>query len=128
MKLKNLYFLLTTLITLSVQAQYKVFSYNQIQSRNEIQEWGNTQTISPEKAEFGANEINLKIDKDYHLTIVSKTDLPNKGTIYLCKDEKSDPITIMLFDNIKMYLYAKTKRFLINFERSSSLGQLADSD
>jgi hypothetical protein len=125
---KNQYFLLLSLLTISVQAQYKVFSYNQIQSRNEIQEWGNTQYISPEKAEFGANEINLKIDRNYHLTIISKTDLPNKGTIYLCKDEKSDPITVMLFDNIKMYLYAKTKRFLINFERNSSIGQLVDSD
>lgn len=128
MKLKNQHFLLLGLIAFSVQAQYKVFSYNQIQSRNEIQQWGNTQFISPEKAEFGANEIKLKIDKNYHLTIISKTDLPNKGTIYLCKDEKSDPITVMLFDNIKMYLYAKTKRFLINFERNSGLGQLADSD
>lgn len=128
MKLKNQYFLLLLLIPFYSQAQYKVFSYNQIQSRNDIQEWGNTQTISPEKAEFTTNEINLKIDKNYHLTIVSKTDLPDKGTIYLCKDEKSNPITVMLFDNIKMYLYAKTKRFLINFQHNSNLGQLADSD
>lgn len=128
MKLKTQYFILLTLFAFSAQAQYKVFSYNQIQSRNEIQEWGNTQTISPQKAEFSAKEINLKIDKNYHLTILSKTDLPDKGTIYLCKDETSNPITVMLFDNIKMYLYAKTKRFLINFQHNANLNQLADSD
>lgn len=46
----------------------------------------------------------------------------------MCKDEKSNPMTVMLFDNIKMYLYAKTKRFLINFQSTSNLSQLADLD
>ena len=122
------FFLLIVLVSFCAHAQHKVFSYNQIQSRNDIQEWGKSETISTQNAEFTANEINLKIDKNYHLTIVSKTDLPDKGIIYLCKDEKSDPITVMLFDNIKMYLFAKTKRFLINFEQTTNLNVLADSD
>ncbi len=116
------------LISFCANAQRRVYSYNQIQSRNDIQEWGKCETITTQKAEFTANEINLNIDRNYHLTIVSKTDLPDNGIIYLCKDEKSNPITVMLFDNIKMYLYAKTKRFLINFQHSTSLNQLADSD
>ncbi|WP_309642397.1 hypothetical protein [Flavobacterium sp.] len=128
MTFRSQFFLYIVLLSYCVNAQQKIFSYNQIQSRNNIQEWGKCETISTQKAEFTANEINLKIDKNYHLTILSKTDLPDRGTIYLCKDEKSNPITVMLFDNIKMYLYAKTKRFLINFEHTSSLGQLADSD
>lgn len=128
MTFRSQFFFIIVLLTFCANAQHKVFSYNQIQSRNDIQEWGKCETISTEKAEFTANEINLKIDKNYHLTIVSKTDLPDNGTIYLCKDEKSNPITVMLFDNIKMYLYAKTKRFLINFQHASSLGQLADTD
>lgn len=37
-------------------------------------------------------------------------------------------MTVILFDNIKMYLYAKTKRFLINFQSTSNLSQLADLD
>jgi hypothetical protein len=37
-------------------------------------------------------------------------------------------ITVMLIDDIKMYLYAKSKRFLINFKQSSSIFQLADID
>jgi len=125
---KSLFFFITVLFFFSANAQQKVFSYNEIQSRNDIQEWGKCETITTQKAVFSANEINLKIDKNYHLTIISKTDLPDKGTIYLCKDEKSNPITVMLFDNIKMYLYAKTKRFLINFQSTSNLSQLADLD
>ncbi len=125
---KSLFFFIPVLFFFSANAQQKVFSYNEIQSRNDIQEWGKCETITTQKAVFSANEINLKIDKNYHLTIISKTDLPDKGTIYLCKDEKSNPITVMLFDNIKMYLYAKTKRFLINFQNNSNLSQLADLD
>jgi len=125
---KSLFFFIPVLFFFSANAQQKVFSYNEIQSRNDIQEWGKCETITTQKAVFSANEINLKIDKNYHLTIISKTDLPDKGTIYLCKDEKSNPITVMLFDNIKMYLYAKTKRFLINFQSTSNLSQLADLD
>jgi inorganic pyrophosphatase/exopolyphosphatase len=125
---RSQFFLFIVLISCCANAQYKVFSYNQIQSRNDIQEWGKSETITTQKAEFTADQINLKIDKNYHLTIVSKTDLPDRGTIYLCKDEKSNPITIMLFDNIKMYLYAQTKRFLINFQHTTNLNQLADSD
>jgi hypothetical protein len=34
----------------------------------------------------------------------------------------------MLIDDIKMDLYAKSKRFLINFQQSGSLFQLAEMD
>lgn len=128
MKSINLFFFIVLLYSFGASAQYKVFTYNQVQTRNDVQQWGKSQSISTQKAEFSAKEINLKIDRNYHLTIVSKTDLPDKGVIYLCKDEKSNPITVMLFDDIKMYLYAKTKRFLINFQPVSKLNQLADSD
>jgi len=70
---------------------------------------------------FTANEINLKVDKEYHLSIVSKTDLPDKGTIYLCKDEQTNPVTVMLIDDSKMYFYSKNKRYLIHFDDSKSV-------
>jgi hypothetical protein len=127
MTAKTLFVFLFLFTFCSINAQHRVYSYNQIQSRNNIQQWGTCENICPQKVEFTASEINLKVDKNYHLTIISKTDLPNKGIIYLCKDEKSDPITVMLFDNIKMYLYDKTKRFLINFQ-NPNIGQLADTD
>lgn len=128
MNIKPVFFFLFMFLSCGANAQYKVYSYNQVQTRNAIQQWGKSQNICNQKAEFTAREINLNIDESYHLTIVSKTDLPENGTIYLCKDEKSNPITVMLIDDIKMYLYAKTKRFLINFQAPAKLNQLADTD
>ena len=128
MFLKNLFYLLIVALPLKSIAQHKVFSFDQVQTRNDFQEWKNSEKVSDQIVEFTADKINLKIDKNYQLTIISKTDLPDNGIIYLCKDEKSNPITIMLIDDIKMYLYAKSKRFLINFKHSRSLLQLADVD
>ena len=112
---RNLLYLFIVLVPLKIIGQRKILSYNQVQSRNELQEWGKIEKISNQTAEFTADKIKLKIDKDYKLTILSKTNLPDKGIIYLFKDDKSNPITVMLIDDIKMYLYAKSKRFLINF-------------
>lgn len=115
---RNLLYLFIVLVPLKIIGQYKILSYNQVQSRNELQEWGKIEKIPNQTAEFTSDKIKLKIDKDYQLTILSKTNLQDKGIIYLCKDEKSNPITLMLIDDIKMYLYAKSKRFLINFNES----------
>ncbi len=104
---RNLLYLFIVLVPLKIIGQRKILSYNQVQSRNELQEWRKIEKISNQTAEFTADKIKLKIDKDYKLTILSKTNLPDKGIIYLCKDEKSNPITVMLIDDIKMYLYAK---------------------
>lgn len=128
MSFKNLFYFIIALLPCSGISQHKIFSFDQVQSRNELQEWGTAEKIATQTVEFTSDKINLKIDKNYQLTIVSKTNLPDKGIIYLCKDEKSNPITVMLIDDIKMYLYAKTRRFLINFKSESSLFQLADMD
>jgi hypothetical protein len=128
MSFKSLFYFIIALLPCVGTAQHKIFSYDQVQSRNELQEWGNAEKISTQTVEFTSDKINLKIDKNYQLTIVSKTNLPDKGIIYLCKDEKSNPITVMLIDDIKMYLYAKTHRFLINFKSQVGLLQLADMD
>lgn len=125
---RNLLYLFIVLVPLKIIGQRKILSYNQVQSRNELQEWGEIEKIPNQTVEFTADKINLKIDKDYQLTILSKTNLPDKGIIYLCKDEKSNPITVMLIDDIKMYLYAKSKRFLINFKQTSSIFHLAEID
>jgi len=129
MTFKNLYLVaLTIVLPLATSAQHKTFSFNQIQTRNSLQEWGNFQYISEQIAEFSESNINVSVDKKYNLVIISKTNLPNNGIIYLCKDEKDNPITVMLIDNIKMYLYDKTKRFLINFNKVKTNSVLADSD
>lgn len=104
-----------------ITAQNKVFSYSQIQTRNDHQEWGVTKDISQQLVHFSSNEINFKVDKNYCLSIVSKTDLPNKGIIYLCTDQETNPVTIMLIDNTKMYFYSRSKRYLINFDDSKTI-------
>ncbi|RTY92384.1 hypothetical protein [Flavobacterium sp. GT3R68] len=116
MKFKKLLPLFVALLTLCVSAQNKTFSYSKIQTRNEVQEWGEKETIQKQNVSFSADKINLNIDKKYCLTIISKTHLPDKSIIYLCKDEKSNPVTVTLIRNTKMYLYSKSKRFLINFD------------
>lgn len=128
MSLKHLFYLVIAALPLKGIAQHKVFSFDQVQSRNDIQEWKNVEKVAEQIVEFTVDKINLKIDRNYQLTIISKTNLPDKGIIYLCKDEKSNPITVMLIDDIKMYLYAKSKRFLINFKHPRGLSQLADMD
>ena len=40
MSLKNLFYFIVAFLPLKGIAQHKVFSYNQIQTRNDFQEWG----------------------------------------------------------------------------------------
>jgi hypothetical protein len=56
-----------------------------------------------------------------------QTHLPDKGIIYLCKDEKQNDITVMLIDDEKMYLYNDSKRFLINFNEPVAMGNFQKS-
>ena len=109
-------------------AQNKVFTFCQFQTRNNVQQWGKLENISEQMVHFSPLAIDLNIDKKYHLTILSKTDLPNNGAIYLCNDEKSNPITVTLIDNSKMFLYSKTKRYQINFDPMKSMDIVADTD
>lgn len=127
MKSQKIFYLLL-LIASFAHSQNKLFSINQVQTRNNKQEWTTTENHGEPVVQFSKSEINLNIDKKYHLTIISKTNLPEKGIIYLCKDETANLVTVMLIDNIKMYLYSKTKRFLINFEPEKLLNLTANVD
>lgn len=128
MTTKKLALFLFTLIAAGAFAQGRVFSYSHFQLRNNVQEWGKEQSVGTQQVHFGCDQIDLKIDKKYHLTIVSKTDLPDNGAIYLCNDEKSNPVTVMLIDDSKMFVYSKTKRYQINFDPMLSRNTLADTD
>ena len=130
MNFKSLLPFVIAFVTLGASAQNKVFSFNQIQTRNDAQQWGKVQKVSEQEVHFTPEEIDLNVDKKYHLTILSKTDLPDNGTIFLCNDEKSNPVTVMLIDDSKMFLYSKTKRFLINFDNTIKTASniLADTD
>ena len=121
MKIKTLISIFLGVISLNSIAQNKVFTYNQIQTRNDDQKWGIIKDVSEQLVHFTTSEINLNVDKNYCLSIISKTELPNRGIIYLCKDEETNPVTIMLIDNTKMYFYSKSKRYLINFDDSKTV-------
>ena len=121
MKIKILISIFLGVVSLSCTAQNKVYTYNQIQTRNDSQEWGLIIDVSEQLVHFTSSEINLNVDKNYCLSIISKTDLPDRGIIYLCKDEETNPVTIMLIDNTKMYFYSKSKRYLINFDDSKTV-------
>lgn len=119
---------LLILFSISVSAQNRSFAFSEIQTRDDKQQWGNSQNIGSQMVRFTPTQISLKADKDYRLNIISKTDLPDRGAIYLCKDDKANEVTVTLIDNIKMFVYTKTKRFLINFDTFASHGAMADTD
>lgn len=121
MIIRTLITCITLVASLSSIAQNRVFTYSQVQTRDEHQVWNIIENVCLQSVSFTANEINLKVDKEYHLSIVSKTDLPDKGIIYLCKDEQTNPVTVMLIDDSKMYFYSKNKRYLIHFDDSKSV-------
>ena len=125
---KRLLPIFLVLFSLNSLAQNRTFAFSEIQSRNEKQEWGLSQRVGAQLARFTPTKIDVKADKDYHLNILKKTDLPNNGAIYLCKDEKANSVTIMLIDNVKMYIYSESKRFLINFDAFASHALMADTD
>jgi|JI6StandDraft_1071083.scaffolds.fasta_scaffold15225_4 hypothetical protein len=128
MLIKKLIYCFILIASLSSSAQNRVFTYSQIQTRNDDQEWSAIKNVSEQSVSFTCDEINLKVDKNYHLNIISKTDLPNNGVIYLCKDEETNPVTVMLIDDSKMYLYSKSKRYLINFDDSKTVSFLSESE
>jgi len=128
MLIKKLIYCFILIASLSSSAQNRVFTYSQIQTRNGDQEWSAIKNVSEQSVSFTCDEINLKVDKNYHLNIISKTDLPNNGVIYLCKDEETNPVTVMLIDDSKMYLYSKSKRYLINFDDSKTVSFLSESE
>ena len=116
MNLKNFLLFAFAFLALAASAQNKVFAFSEIQSRDNVQKWGSLKCVAPQLVRFTPEKIDLKIDEKYHLTILSKTELPDRGTIYLCNDEQLNSVTVMLIDNSKMFLYFKNKRFQINFD------------
>jgi hypothetical protein len=128
MNCKQLFFLAILMLSFSINAQVKVFAFSHFQTRNSVQQWGKYESSGQQLVHFSPEEIDLRVDKKYHLTILSKTDLPNNGVIYLCNDEKSNPVTVTLIDNSKMFLYSKTKRYQINFDPMNNRADVADTD
>jgi hypothetical protein len=119
MNTKALLALLILLFGPGVFAQPKALLFNEIQYRNNIQQWESFDNIDDRVVYFSPETIDLTIDVFYHLSIVSTTFLPNHGVVYLCKDEKHQNVTVTLIGDERMFVYANNKRFLINFKTAN---------
>ena len=104
-------------------AQPKAYSFSEIQSRNNKQQWQEFLKADEDcVAYFSDDGIALNIDRLYHLKIKSMTHLPNKGVIYLCQDENLEDVTITLIGNERMFVYNDQVRLQINFVRTEIAG------
>ena len=118
MRIHLFYSVLFLLTITSVFAQEKVYTFCHSQTRNKNQQWVNNQDTGEHTVSITQSEIELEVAHEkYNLKIVTMTHLPDKGVIYLCKDEKLQDVTIMLIADTRMFLYKDTKRFLINFSQ-----------
>lgn len=124
MNCKSLLILLAVLFTGSCFGQAKVFLYNEIQCRNQKLQWEKAVKTEDRVVYIDEDSINVTLDKDYHLTIVSARSLPN-STIFLCKDSEQKDVTVTLVDNSKMLVYNDTKRYQITFKDSGVATLLA---
>jgi len=117
--------MLITFFCIGAIAQPKAYTFSDIQTRNHKQQWQEFLKADEDcVAYFSDDEIALNIDRLYHLKVKSMTHLPNKGVIYLCKDENQEDITITLIGNQRMFVYNDQNRFMINFVRTG----IADAD
>lgn len=115
MTCKHFLALFTVLATIVVTAQTKEFSFNGYQTSNARQQWNGLQRVNLRKANFSEDRIDLTIDRAYKLAVVNKTHLPNKGVVYLCKDQAQRDVTVTLIAGERMFLYADDRRYQINF-------------
>lgn len=128
---KSLPILLAVLFTGNAFAQAKVFQFNEIQCRNERLQWEKSLRTEDRVVYIAEDSIDVTLDKYYHLSIISKTLLPNRGAIYLCRDQQQKVVTVTLVEGEKMFLYDDTNRFRVNFTQSGfapAFDSFADSD
>jgi hypothetical protein len=115
---KSLLALFAALLTICVSAQTRTFSFTDVQSRNSLQQWEKLPGTTLRTAQFTPGKIDLKIDRNYHLKIVQTTHLPDKGAIYLCKDEQQHDITVMLVSDDRMFFVQRQKTIPDQFQTS----------
>lgn len=115
MTCKHFLSLCSALATIVVSAQTKEFSFTGYQTSNQQQQWNGLQCVDLRKARFHENRIELTVDRNYRLSVVNKTHLPNKGVVYLCRDQMQRDVTVTLIGSERMFLYADGKRYQISF-------------
>ena len=128
MNCKPLFFLLAALLSTSAFSQKKMYTYSEFQTRNSTQQWDNCKQIGEQIAVISAGEIQINVIKDYRLSIVSRTHLPENGVIFLCKDQLLNDVTVMLLNDDKMIVYDRADRFMINLNCIVPLDAVALAD
>ena len=127
MNLKMEFVLLLFCLTMASAAQDRSYVFSHVQTRNIGRQWEPVDNIGQRLAHFSSSGIEVKIDREYWLTIIKKTQLPQRGMVYLCRDQYQKPVTVTVFDNDKMLLYSDNHRFRIVFERLPKMAPLKDS-
>ncbi len=106
----------------SASAQDKNLYFNQIQSRNDFQQWELSTVFPARSAHFSKDSITVSLDRDYKLFVRRASLLPDDGTIFLCSDENNKTVTVLLIGEHRLFLYNDVNRFQIDFIRPSNLG------
>lgn len=104
------------LLSLSMVAQTKMYSFCNVETRNSAREWEEARFIGYQTLTISKNSINLRLDRNYNLNIAQITYLPENGAIYLCTDDLKNNITLMVMSDYKVILYDEGKRFRFNLE------------
>ncbi|RZJ65809.1 MAG: hypothetical protein EOO50_12405 [Flavobacterium sp.] len=100
---------------IAVEAQSKELSFTGYKTGNSNLQWNKPQRVNLRKAYFSDEKIEFHIDRVYKLSVVKKTDLPNNGVVYICKDQMQQEVTVTLISNQRMFLYCEGKRFEVDF-------------
>lgn len=115
MTTKHVFALFAVFASVAIQAQSRELSFTGYKTGNAQRQWDKLQRVSARKAYFSDDKIELNIDQNYNLTVVSKSFLPNNGIVYRCKDQAQREVTVTLINNERMFLYSDDKRFEVHF-------------
>ncbi len=111
--MKSKLLLLLLAVSPLAKAQSRVFSFNEVSTRNVNSEWIPQSNSKVRTAQFTDDRIEVKLDRFYDLDIVSTTHLPDRGVVYVCRDQQKAPVTVMLISDQKMFVYDDRNRYLV---------------
>ena len=108
--------LLVLFFSIEIFGQKKELFFTGFRTSDSQMHWQNVKPLSPRKARFTDSNIDFSLDRNYHLLVQSKKNLPDGGIVYLCKDQQHSDVTITLIGSRLMFLYAGANRYQVAFE------------
>ena len=131
MTCKHFIALFALLATIVASGQTKEYDFNGFQTSGANMRWAAVKRIAPAKAKFSDSKIVLMLDRKFALDVKSKTNLPDDGVVYLCKDQQSRDVTVTLIANERMFLYSGADRYQVTFNHpivASAQNSYAEND